>query len=330
MALTSNSKLTSKSKETQAVSGPPVFANSSTVCPNKSSVARSSTLDCTPLASIIIPACNEQLAIKRCLETLLKDALPGEFETVVVCNGCNDGTSDIARAFEHLGVTVVETSTPSKSRALNIGDRIATQFPRLYLDADIHFSTNDARNLVQFLSENPLVLASSPAAAVDTSNCDFLVRAYYRIWTILPYFNEQLLGSGIYSLSKNGRSLFEQFPEIVADDEFVRRTVNPSERRKCSVSSFRISAPRDVRTLLKVLTRMRLGNRELEYVLPKLAQPVDTSMMTAFFRLACRPKVWPDAPIYLAIVCLVKWRAYRHWKQSRLIVWHRDETNGRA
>ncbi|THH38553.1 glycosyltransferase [Aliishimia ponticola] len=287
-------------------------------------------MDRFPIASIIIPACNEQFAIKRCLETLLKDARPGEFEIIVVCNGCNDDTSLVAQGFEPFGVTVMETATASKSKALRIGDGVATQFPRLYLDADIHFTTDAARTLVQFLSDNPLVLASSPRATVDTSASDFLVRAYYRVWTSLPYFNDDLLGSGLYSLSKKGRSLFQHFPDVIADDEFVRRTVAPSERQTCPASSFRLYAPRDVRTLVRVLTRVRLGLRELDHEFPKLAKTVGTSMKTTILTLMRRPKLWSQAPIYLALVCLAEWRAGRTWKQSRFIIWHRDETNRRA
>ncbi len=51
-------------------------------------------------ASVVIPAHNEARGIRRCLSALLDSARPGEFEIVVVANGCIDETaSPQARAY---------------------------------------------------------------------------------------------------------------------------------------------------------------------------------------------------------------------------------------
>ena len=49
----------------------------------------------------MIPAYNEGEVIERCLKALLADAREGEFEIVVVCNGCKDDTA--ARAQIDIG-----------------------------------------------------------------------------------------------------------------------------------------------------------------------------------------------------------------------------------
>ena len=82
------------------------------------------------MVSIIIPAHNEAAVIGRCLEPLTHGARPGEFDVIVVCNGCRDATALEARRFG-LSVRVIETDTPSKANALNLGDAAATGFPRL-------------------------------------------------------------------------------------------------------------------------------------------------------------------------------------------------------
>ena len=87
------------------------------------------------MPSIIIPAHNEEKVIARCLRELTADSALEGAEIFVVCNGCSDKTAEIASQFA--GVRAVSIDTASKIAALNEGDRLATQFPRVYLDADV-------------------------------------------------------------------------------------------------------------------------------------------------------------------------------------------------
>ena len=98
-----------------------------------------------PIASIVIPAHNEEAVIARTLSTLLTDAKDGEFEVVVVCNGCSDATHQISEGFAHRGVRTLSIETPSKIAALNVGDAAATVMPRVYLDADVQVTTDSVR-----------------------------------------------------------------------------------------------------------------------------------------------------------------------------------------
>ena len=102
------------------------------------------------MTSIVIAAHNEATVIGRCLDTLLADAHPGEFDVTVVANGCSDRTAEVAGA--RTGVRVLDVAQPGKSNALNVGDTAAQGFPRIYLDADINASTEVARALVGALS----------------------------------------------------------------------------------------------------------------------------------------------------------------------------------
>src|SRR3954462_6356852 len=96
------------------------------------------------MISVIIPAHNEANVIERTLSELMSGAHPNELEVIVVCNGCTDDTATRARnagtgyAAKHaINFQVIDTPTPGKINALNLGDKAATAFPRLYIDADI-------------------------------------------------------------------------------------------------------------------------------------------------------------------------------------------------
>ena len=73
------------------------------------------------MISVIIPAHNEGSVIARTLQAMTDGAEPGELDVIVVCNGCSDNTSAVARRFG-APVRVVETDVASKTHALNLGD----------------------------------------------------------------------------------------------------------------------------------------------------------------------------------------------------------------
>ncbi len=87
------------------------------------------------MTTVIIPAHNEESEIARCLSALRPAERPAELQVVVICNGCSDATAAVANSFEN--VSVIETGASSKTAALNLGDRAARSYPRVYLDADI-------------------------------------------------------------------------------------------------------------------------------------------------------------------------------------------------
>ena len=82
-------------------------------------------------ASIVIAAHNEERAIGACLDAVLLDARPGEFQVIVAANGCTDRTAAVAAS--RPGVEVLDLPAPGKCAALNAADAIAVGFPRIYL-----------------------------------------------------------------------------------------------------------------------------------------------------------------------------------------------------
>ncbi len=281
------------------------------------------------MVSIVIPAYNEAQTIERCLSTLLRGTTPGEFEIVVVPNGCSDDTAARARRFEDQGVEVVETSVGSKTNALNLGDAACTRFPRFYVDADIELEADAVREVAKMLEREEFVIAA-PRAIIDYRRRNRWVRAYYDVWTRLPYFTEGVIGSGVYAFSKRGRARFDQFPDIIADDEFARLQALPNERGSGRNGTFTITPPTSLWGILKINTRVRAGNYQLRERFPELVRNDNTNPARTLSVLAKSPRLWPQAPVYLGVMFLAKLRAHRKLKRDEALTWDRDDSSREA
>jgi glycosyltransferase involved in cell wall biosynthesis len=216
-------------------------------------------------ASVVIPAHDEARVIERCLHTLLDGAEPDEFEIVVVANGCTDDTAARARRVDP-SVTVVEVAQADKAGALNVGDTIATSFPRFYLDADVQLDAASARRVASALADGP-ALAAAPVLVVDTDSSTWPVRAWYRMWRRTAWSTESMIGSGVCALSAEGRSRFGPFPDVKAEDLWISSRFAPEERRAVDGASFTVTAaanlPLHVRRTVRVLAYNRLLDQEL-------------------------------------------------------------------
>jgi glycosyltransferase involved in cell wall biosynthesis len=225
--------------------------------------------------SVVIAAHNEEAVLGRCLRRLLDGAEPGEFEVVVVANGCTDATVDVARQVP--AVTVLELSTPSKAAALNAGDAEATAFPRIYLDADIELTAAGARALAEAVTADSGaaaasrpgtlagsgVLAAAPRRVLDTHGRPLAVRAYFAINGRLPAFRDALFGRGAIVVSRAGRDRFDRFPDLMADDLYLDSLFTPSEKREVRQVTTVVATPRRTGDLLRRLIRVRAGNAAL-------------------------------------------------------------------
>lgn len=272
--------------------------------------------------SVVIPAHNEQDVIARCLEALTPPSMLQPLEIVVVCNGCVDRTAEIARTFD---VEVLETPVASKTAALNLGDARAEGFPRFYVDADVVVSVDAVRHIADVLERGP-ALAAAPTMEMDMRSSTWPVRAYYRIWTRLPYVREGMIGVGVYALSETGRSRFERFPEVISDDGFVRMLFLPNERTRVDESLVRVTAPRRLSDLLGIKTRSRLGLYQLRTVFPQIAnrERRSKSYRRAIWGLAWRPWLWPHAAVYTTVQLATRRMARARLADLDGYSWQRD------
>jgi glycosyltransferase involved in cell wall biosynthesis len=254
-------------------------------------------------ASIVIPAHNEQAALARTLTTLLDTALPGEFEIVVVCNGCTDRTREISEGFAEQGVKTLALDEPS--------------MPRIYIDADIQITTDSIRRLVTSL--NAGALAAAPHAQLDLTGSSALVRSYFKIWTRLSHVSRGL-GSGVYALSADGRSLFGEFPDVLADDYFVYSVVGGDDRVTPVDAIATVEQPRSIRDLARRRLRIEHGNAELR-VKGMSAAPAGSELIRI---VRGHPILLPNAALYAAIHLWARQRVRR--KSSTDLGWIRDES----
>lgn len=279
--------------------------------------------------SVVIPAHDEEAVLGRCLDAVLIGANPGELDVVVVCNGCSDRTADVARSYGEQ-VRVVETPVPSKSNALNLGDEAASGFPRLYVDADVVLPLDGIRRIAARLGEGGTP-AASPAMDVDLSGSSWVVRAFYAVWTRLPYTREGMIGVGVYALSEEGRRRFGRFPDVVADDGYVRALFAAEERARVDDAPVRVVAPATYADLVRVKTRSRLGGFELAERFPDLAaqERRRKAYGEAVKVVLSRPWYWPHAAIYVWINLLTRWRAHAQVRRGAAVAWARDTSSRR-
>lgn len=276
----------------------------------------------TARASIIIPAYNEGSVIGRCLTALLSDAAPGEFDVIVVCNGCRDDTEAVARNFER-GIRVFSMNEASKTAALNFGDRLATTFPRVYLDADLQIETDSVRHLIDALTDRNM--ASIGFMDVDLSACSWPVRTFYKIWTRHPYLQHGKFG-GIYALSHNGFLRRGSYPCIVADDAFVRECFLPEEYVAVTSCVFRVFPPHTIRALIHVRSRVYLGNMQLRHSEYRPSNDPQNSSIKWLTLVARQPGDWLGLCLYFAVNLVAKPRAaWLHRLSS--YKWLRDESS---
>jgi acetyltransferase-like isoleucine patch superfamily enzyme len=272
-----------------------------------------------PRASIVIPAHDEAAVLGANLERMLHQATPGEFDVVVVCNGCSDDTADVARAFP--GVRVVETPVGSKVGALNLGDSATEVFPRVYLDADVEVDTASLRAVVRVLEEGAPVAA--PLPRLDLGGCGPGARLYFTFWRHLGYTRKHLVGSGFYALSAEGRARFGAFPDLVADDLYVYSLFAAGERVNPPGARFVIRPPRSVRGTLDRRTRIVFGNLQLRAATglsPDVPSPRPPQVV------ARRPWLVPAAAVYVVVNTVAARRAQARLAAGGTVGWNRDES----
>lgn len=276
--------------------------------------------------SIVIPAYNEEKVIGRCLRSLLAGAEPDELEVVVAVNGTTDRTAEIARSFGPM-VRVVETKTASKIAALNLGDEHARYFPRFYVDADIVLDIRAIREVAQVLRDGP-ALAAAPRLEMDLTDRPWAVRAYYDVWTRMPYYDDGMIGSGVYALSEAGRARWGKFPDVIGDDYYVWLHFAPGERVTVKTCSFRVRPPNSVEGMIKIFTRVRAGNAEINTKYPELAQRGVPQYRESALRVLSDPSLWPKVPVYAAIVSFSKLKgAERARKKGAEVAWTPEQSS---
>lgn len=274
------------------------------------------------MSSVVIPAHNEEAVIGRCLDGILATAEPDEFEIVVVANGCSDATAEVARARE--GVMVIELEEASKIGALNAGDEAATRFPRHFVDADLELDAHALRRVTEVLSDGDVLMAA-PRTVTNVDGRPWLVRAFYDIFSRLPYASGDHL-AGVYSLSEEARGLFGAFPTVLADDLFVSSRVKAQQRRVLEDVSFVVHAPNTTSQLISTRARMHAFNASQSDLMDGAVEENRRGQLRGLVELASQPRLWPRLGAYVGLVVWIKIRAWWKIRQGTHTTWDRDDS----
>ena len=277
-----------------------------------------------PVASIVIPAHNEERTIARCLRAILFDARPGEFEVIVVPNGCSDRTAEVARALR-AGIRVIEIATASKQSALRAGDETTTCLPRVYVDADVEIDTASLRLLLAPLADGA-VHATAPERILPRDGVAPLVRWYYDVWERLPQVRAGLFGRGVIALSAVGWEQVRALPPAMSDDLVISEAFAAHERQVVPGTRVVIRPPRTVRDLIRRRTRVATGNAQADATGRRSADA--TTSLGGLARLVvAEPRLALRLPVFLSIAAWARLAACRPVRSGDFQTWPRDESS---
>ena len=175
-----------------------------------------------PIASIVVPAHNEETVIAANLRRLLAGTESGEFDVIVVANACSDATAVAART---TGVRVIETGTPGKPNAIRLGDAACQTFPRVYADADVGLTADGVRALVAAVGA-PGIMAAAPVPQLDLDGVGPIARRVHRVHDALVAPGRALAGVGVYVLNEDAAgNAIVLFPLAGGEDPLPAATV---------------------------------------------------------------------------------------------------------
>ena len=253
-----------------------------------------------PVVSIVVPAHNEAAVIAGNMRRLLAGTEPGEFDVIVVPNGCVDDTAEKAR--EVPGLRVIESEVGGKVNALRVGDAACRTFPRIYLDADVELSADSVRALVAACAR-PGVLACAPAPRLDTDGVGFLARRVHAVHEQLIGPRRALAGAGVYVLTEPGHARVFPMPDVISDDGWVHGSFTADERTVVREAVSVVRPARTVRAHLNRRIRVRQGNRQLAEL--GRSAPEGRLGPKALLNLVTEKKVSPlDAGCYLGVLAV--------------------------
>lgn len=276
------------------------------------------------LASIVIPAHDEERGIGRLLSGLVSPDRPGEFQVVVVCNGCTDATAQVAAGFGP-DVQVVELAEPSKRAAQRVGDATVTAYPRLFVDADVELSATAARRLADAVRDGP-VLAAAPARTVPRDGVSLPVRWFYDVWERLPNVQSALYGRGVVALSEAGNERVRALPALMGDDLVMSEAFAPAEKAVVDGAQVVVHPPKRLRDLYRRRVRAATGNAQADR--EGLRGPgASTSPKALLAVMRAEPATILRMPVFVGVSLAAGFGARRAVRRGDFDTWRRDESS---
>ena len=146
--------------------------------------------------SIIVPAYNEEIAIGKCLEGIIRQDFRGEMEIIVVNDGSTDRTVEIASKYP---VKLIDLKTNrGKANALNTGIKNAKGDILIFSDSDSHMASNAVTTLVRRLEESEDIHAVAGNVFIDDTDGKTSFLKYFQM---IEYRTEQEINRYLQSLT---------------------------------------------------------------------------------------------------------------------------------
>jgi len=272
--------------------------------------------------SIIIPAHNEAGHIDACLHSVLASTGPDTAQVIVAANGCKDDTVLRAQAFERVAqgrgwqLEVLDLPAIGKVGALNQADQIAAHDMRVYLDADVTMDPDLLGQIKLALNTaQPRFVSGKMRLAPAKS---WATRAYARIYGKVPFMTQGVPGAGLFAVNAAGRSKWDQFPTLIADDTFVRLTFSP-DQRDAMKAGYDWPLVEGFFALVKVRRRQNAGVAEVGRKFPHLLENDDKLHLSFRQKLRMGVRDPLGMLVYGAVAVIVKLTPQRDtsWERGR-------------
>lgn len=260
--------------------------------------------------SVIVPANNEEGYIGACLEALRCQEMGGlQGEVIVAANACTDGTitqaEDARAGLEAAGwmLRVLDLPEPGKVAALNAADSMAVGDVLIFLDADV---VVDPAMMVALHAQLAVAEPRYASGVLQVAKAkSWVTRRFATTWQRLPFMVTNVQGAGLFAVNRAGRARWGVFPDVIADDAFVRLLFAPEERIKVS-TAYTWPLVEGFRRLVKVRRRQDAGVRELAVRFPGILANESKPPMRIVDHLRLMGAVPVSYAVYVTVMLAVK------------------------
>jgi hypothetical protein len=207
------------------------------------------------------------------------------------------------------------------------------------VDADVVIDAAGVRTLADAVTPPAGLLAAAPARDLPLGGCAWRVRAYYRVWQLLPAVREGLFGRGVIALSEPGHARIAALPPLMADDLAASLAFAPHERRVEENARVTVRPPRTWADLMRRRIRADTSSHQLERYqagaeggqgtgsappVPPSARTSTRDLRTVLLR---RPWLLPHMTVFLAAAVIARRRSHRAVSAGDFGTWLRDESS---
>lgn len=144
-----------------------------------------------PEISVVIPAFNEEKNLAHCLDSLLSSDYPGKkLEIIVVDDGSEDRTREIADSYRKKGVRVFHKKNSGKANSLNYGIKRAGGEIIATLDADSYVMPDTIKKMLPHFADEAVAAVTAAVKSAPPKN---FIQELQKVEYIYTLFSRRVL-----------------------------------------------------------------------------------------------------------------------------------------